>query len=107
VAALVVADPTLAEPLVPKLPYLRAEAVHAARHEMAHTLEDVLSRRTRALLLERDGTAAAAADVARLIAPDLGWDEDEQRRQVEAFVAIADRERLAAHTLPAEPATTV
>ncbi|HUP86714.1 MAG TPA: glycerol-3-phosphate dehydrogenase/oxidase [Acidimicrobiales bacterium] len=107
VSAMVAADPTLGEPLVPKLPYLRAEALYAARYEMAHTLEDVLSRRTRALLLERDGAAAAAGDVARLIASELGWDEDEQQRQVDAFVAIADRERIAAQTMPAEPARTV
>ena len=106
-AAMVSTDPTLAEPLVPKLPYLRAEAVYAARYEMAHTLDDILSRRTRALLLERDAAAAAAADVARLVAGELGWDDEQQRRQVEAFVAIADRERLAAQTLPPEPARTV
>ena len=107
IASMIAADPTLGEPLVPKLPYLRAEAVYAVREEMAHTLEDVLSRRTRALLLERDGAAAVAEDVARLVADVLGWDEAEQRRQVEAFVALADRERVAAQTMPAEPATTV
>ena len=42
IEALVAADPTLGEPLVPGLPYLRAEAVYAARHEMATTLDDVL-----------------------------------------------------------------
>ena len=46
------ADPALGEPLVPGLPYLKAEAVYAARHEMARTLDDVLSRRTRARLLD-------------------------------------------------------
>ena len=35
------------------LPYLRAEAVYAVRHEMATTLDDVLLRRTRAHLLDR------------------------------------------------------
>ena len=44
------------------------------RHEMATTLDDVLSRRTRARLLGRDATAAAAESVAQLIAPELGWD---------------------------------
>lgn len=101
IAALVDADPTLGQPLVPRLPYLRAEAVYAARHEMAHTLEDILSRRTRALLLERDGADAVAADVAALVAGELGWDADEQARQVEAFRAIAAKERDAARTFPA------
>ncbi len=102
-AAMIGAEPGLAEPLVPGLPYLRAEASYAARYEMAHTLEDILSRRTRALLLDRDATAAAAADVARLVADDLGWDEAEQAAQVAAFIELVDRERAAAH--PAAPGT--
>ncbi len=95
VAALIADDPTLGEPLVPGLPYLRAQAVHAVRHEYALTLEDVLSRRTRALLLDAEPTAAAAPDVAALIAPELGWDDEETRRQVESFVALAAAEQEA------------
>ena len=37
-------DPALGEPLVEGLPYLRAEAIFAVRHEMATTLVDVLTR---------------------------------------------------------------
>jgi glycerol-3-phosphate dehydrogenase len=95
--AMIQADPTLGEPLVPTLPYLRAEAIYAVRYEMAHTLEDILSRRTRALLLARDASAAAAPDVARLVAPELGWDDAEVDRQVAAFVARATKERADAH----------
>jgi glycerol-3-phosphate dehydrogenase len=73
VIAMTEADPHLGRPLVPGLPYLCAEAVYAARYEMAWTLEDVLARRTRALFLTRDASAAAATTVARLIAPELGW----------------------------------
>ena len=36
-------DPSLGEPLVPGLPYLRAEALYAVRYEMARTLDDVVS----------------------------------------------------------------
>jgi glycerol-3-phosphate dehydrogenase len=96
VAAMVVEDPELGQPLVPGLPYLAAEAVYAARYEMAMTLEDVLSRRTRALLLDREATAAAAPAAAALLAPELGWDSGETARQVEAFGAVVDREREAA-----------
>ena len=96
VEAMVAKDAYLGEPLVAGLPYLRAEAVYAARYEMVHTLEDVLSRRTRALLLARDASVAAAADVAALIGSELGWDPDEQARQVAAFTALAEREREAA-----------
>ena len=67
--------PSLATPLVAGLPYRRSEAIYAVRDEMATTLDDVLSRRTRARLLGRDATAAAAEAVAQLIAPELGWDE--------------------------------
>ena len=89
VAAMVAAEPALAEPLVEGLPYLRAEAVYAARYEMAHTLDDVLSRRTRALLLDREATVAAAPATARLVAPEVGWDESEVSRQVEGFRRLA------------------
>jgi glycerol-3-phosphate dehydrogenase len=82
VQALVDADPKLAEPLVPGLEYLRAEAVYAARHEMAHTLDDVLSRRTRARVLARDASIDAAPAVADLLAPELGWSADEREREV-------------------------
>ncbi|MGH9042028.1 MAG: FAD-dependent oxidoreductase, partial [Acidimicrobiia bacterium] len=102
VAAMVAEHPGLAEPLVPGLPYLVAEAVYAARYEMALTLEDVLSRRTRALLLDAAATVAAAPAVAALLAGELGWTETETAAQVAAFTALAERQRRAAD--PAETA---
>ena len=96
VEALLDADPALRLPLVPGLPYLAAEAVHAARHEMATTLDDVLARRTRARLLARDASVAAAPAVATLLAPELGWDETAQVAQVRAYVDAATEERDAA-----------
>jgi glycerol-3-phosphate dehydrogenase len=85
VEALITADPTLAAPLVPGLSYVAAEAVYAARHEMARSVDDVLSRRTRARLLDRAATGEAAAAVARLLAPELGWDDDETARQAAVY----------------------
>ncbi|MCU1453187.1 MAG: glycerol-3-phosphate dehydrogenase [Acidimicrobiales bacterium] len=96
VLALADQDPTLRDPLVPGLPYLRAEAVYAARYEMARSVDDVLSRRTRARLLARDASAAAAADVAALIAPVLGLSEADQAVQVAAYRAAIDHERTSA-----------
>jgi glycerol-3-phosphate dehydrogenase len=98
VRALVDADPSLGEPLVPGLPYLRAEALHAARHEMVQTLDDVLSRRTRARLLDRAATMAAAPAVAALLAPELAWNEAETARQVAHFLALCTAEQHAAQT---------
>jgi glycerol-3-phosphate dehydrogenase len=93
VEAMIAADPDLGEPLVPGLPYRRAEAVYAVRYEMATTLDDVLSRRTRARLRDRDATAAAADEVASLIGPELGWSDDERTAQVAAYRAAAVHER--------------
>ena len=69
-------------PLVSTLPHLRAEAVYAARYEMAQTLDDVLSRRIPARRLAAEASAEAAEDAARLVAPELGWSEADIARQV-------------------------
>ena len=85
IQSLISADPSLGEPLVTGLPYLRAEAIHAVRNEMARTLDDVLSRRTRARLFDRHASVVAAEAVALLIAPDLGWSIDRQAEEVAAY----------------------
>jgi glycerol-3-phosphate dehydrogenase len=95
VRSLTIEHPELAEPLVPGLPYLRAEATYAVRREMARTLDDVLSRRTRARLLARDASADAAASVAALLAPELGWSDAERDAQVDDYRAAIAAERHA------------
>src|SRR6185295_8955821 len=102
---LIARNPVLAEPLVPGLPYLKAEAVYGVRAEMARTLDDVLDRRTRARLLDRDATWHAAEPVARLLAPELGWDDDAVNQAVEAYRAELDAERTAEKT-PGVPQVT-
>jgi glycerol-3-phosphate dehydrogenase len=94
VRALVDADPALGDPLVPGLPYLRAEAVYAARYEMARTLDDVLSRRTRARVLARDASADAAPTVAALLASELGWSDADREREVCEYRASVARESV-------------
>lgn len=96
IIALTDADPSLREPLVAGLPYVRAEAVYAARYEMARSVDDVLSRRTRARLLARDASAAAADDVATLIAPVLGLSEAEASAQAASYRAAVETERTTA-----------
>ena len=93
VLALLRADATLTEPIVEGLPYSKAEVVYAVRSEMARTVDDVLSRRTRARLLARDASAAAAAEVAALMAPELGWTDAERDHQVEQYRALIEAER--------------
>jgi glycerol-3-phosphate dehydrogenase len=101
IEALVAADPTLGEPLVEGLPYLRAEAVYAVRHEMATTLVDVLVRRTRAHLFDRPATLAAAPAVAKLIGDHLGWDDTEVAREVAEYRALVSDEETDAGTIAA------
>jgi len=71
IQALIAADPALGHPLDAALPYLAAEVVWAAREEMACTVEDILSRRTRALLLKREGRCPHGPRVAELLAKEL------------------------------------
>src|SRR5258708_12481478 len=89
VQELMSADPELAAPLHPALPYIGAEVVFAARHEMAVTIEGVLARRTRALFLNARAAIKMAPRVAELMARELdraaGW----QANQVAAFKEIA------------------
>ena len=82
------ADPRLGERLHESLPYTRAEVVWAVRNEMAMTLEDVLSRRTRALILDADASLAIAGAVAETMAGEMGKDREWQQRQVDAFEAL-------------------
>jgi glycerol-3-phosphate dehydrogenase len=93
--SLIASDPSLAGELVPGLPYLRCEAVHAVTHEMARTLDDVLTRRTRSRLFDRQATRAAAPAVCELIAPLLGWDDTEKAEQLARFVDECAREDAA------------
>ncbi|MFM7338218.1 MAG: glycerol-3-phosphate dehydrogenase C-terminal domain-containing protein, partial [Actinomycetota bacterium] len=89
---------TLGEPLIHGLPYLRAEAIFAVQNEMALTLDDVLSRRTRARIINRRASVAASQQVAELIAPHLGWNRAEVDRQVREFrdsCAAEDRAAVA------------
>ena len=80
---------SLGDPLHPRLPYLRTEVMWGARHEMARTVEDILARRTRALLLDARAAAEAASEVAALMADELGQDAEWQQRQVAAFRELA------------------
>ena len=82
-------DPALAQPLDPQLPYLAAEVIWAARKEMARTVEDVLSRRTRALFLNSSAAVRMAPRVAALLARELGHDAAWQSAQVAKFTELA------------------
>jgi len=71
------------------LPYLEAEVRWAVRQEAACTVEDVLARRTRALLLDARAASACAPRVAAIIAEELGHDAAWVDREIAAFTTLA------------------
>jgi len=82
-------NPELQDRLHDDLPYRAGEVIWAARHEMARTIEDVLSRRTRSLLLDTRAAIAMAPTVAALMAAEIGHDSTWETEQVETFTALA------------------
>ncbi|MFA5787814.1 MAG: glycerol-3-phosphate dehydrogenase/oxidase [Actinomycetota bacterium] len=87
------AERDLRRPLLEGLPYLAAQALYAARSEMACTLEDVLSRRMRVALRARDAGASIAAEVAALVGEELGWSPEVRDAQVVSYLAAVRGER--------------
>ncbi len=75
--------------LHPRLPFRLREVVWAARHEMARTVEDVLARRTRALLLDARAAIEAAPTVADLLARELGRSDDWKLNDLAKFLETA------------------
>lgn len=86
-------NPELSAPIVDGLPYLEAEVVYSARHEMARSVDDILSRRTRARLMARDASAAAAGRVGQLLQAELGLSDAEVDAQVSAYTTATAHER--------------
>lgn len=90
VMALAQSDPELIRPLHANLPVTGAEVVWAARHEMARSVEDVLARRSRSLLLDARAAMEAAPKVARLLAAELKRDDAWATKSAQDFIALAE-----------------
>lgn len=86
--------------LDPRLPYSLAMAAYAIEREMPVRLEDVLSRRLRALLLDARAAVAAAPRVAALMATLQGRDEEWVRAEVAAFRQLAEAHYIARSATP-------
>lgn len=67
------------------LPYTKAEILWICRNEMPVNLDDVLSRRTRATLLNARASAESAPEVARIMAETQGFDGNWQASQIKAY----------------------
>ncbi|KGB90703.1 FAD binding domain protein [Burkholderia multivorans] len=87
------ATPSLLAPIVDGLPYSEAEVVYAVRHEFARSVDDVLSRRTRARLMARDASARAAPRVGAILKAELGLSDAAVASQVRHYVAAVALEK--------------
>jgi len=87
--ALAQKNPLWDEKLVEHLEFKKAEVLWAVRNELAQTVEDVLSRRVRILFLDAKAAITAAPEVARILAQELGKDENWQKKQIENFEKVA------------------
>jgi len=75
--------------LCPGLEFTLAQVIFAIRHEMARTVEDILSRRVRVLYLDARKAVECAPQVAALLANELSKDAQWEKEQVAAFKKIA------------------
>jgi glycerol-3-phosphate dehydrogenase len=85
------AEPESKELLSDRLNIFAAQVIWAVRYEMARTVEDVLSRRVRCLLLDARESILIAPKVAAIMAKEFGKDEIWQKNQVAEFEKIASK----------------
>ena len=81
--------PEWRESIHPRLPYPMGVVAYAARHEMARSVDDVLARRTRSLLLDAKAASESADSVATNLASELGRDAQWASKDAATFKAIA------------------
>ncbi len=78
----------------PTLPYSFAQVAYAVREELARTVEDVLSRRTRALLMDAKAAVRSAPAVSALLRKELGQTPEWEGSQVAAFTQLAQADYM-------------
>lgn len=89
ILALAEREPGLNQALQPDCGLLAAEVAWAARNEMARTVEDVLSRRSRVLITDARKALELAEPVAQLLQKELGKNDEWKARQIEGFNNVA------------------
>ncbi|WJS94693.1 glycerol-3-phosphate dehydrogenase/oxidase [Flavobacterium johnsoniae] len=82
-------EPELKEKLHPNYEFKMAEVVWAIRYEMARTVDDILARRVRLLFLDARAAIEVSEKTARLLAKELGRNEDWIAKEVSNFTTIA------------------
>jgi glycerol-3-phosphate dehydrogenase len=89
---MIATDNTLGQCPIEGQRYVGAEFVYAVRFEMATSLIDLLTRRTRAHLLDARATLSGAPRVAALVAKDFAWSDDDVRRELDDYESLVRRE---------------
>jgi glycerol-3-phosphate dehydrogenase len=89
VNAICLERPEWTEPIHSRLSYIKGEIIWAIRAEMAFTVEDILSRRTRMLFLDARAAMESAPIVARIMAEEMHRDENWIQDQVDFFTLLA------------------
>lgn len=75
-------EPELARRITPTLPFIMADLIFCAQHEMVVHLEDLLRRRLPLLILAKL-TPAELQRLASIAAEVLGWDQDTMHHQLD------------------------
>ena len=97
-------DETLTARMVPDMPVIRAQILHAVRAEMAVQLADIVMRRT-PLYLSETLDAVTLSACATIAARELRWDRQEIAAQIERVESLlrAFRGPLFSPSVPAAP----
>lgn len=82
-------NPEMLEPLHPDLPLRMVDVLWGIRQEMARTLEDILSHRTRCLHLNAKACVEVAPKVAAVLAHELNRNSDWETLQIQQFTTLA------------------
>ena len=83
-------DKSYSETLHPNFKTIKGEIIWAVRNEMARTIDDFISRRTRMLLLDAKASLEVAPIVAKVMAKELNKNQNWIDEQTAVFTKIAE-----------------
>ena len=87
---LIQSNPEYANPIHARLPYRKADLIWAIQNEMARTVDDLLSRRTRSLFLDAQASKEIAPQVAEWLAQELCKDQEWIQDQIQSFNQLVE-----------------
>jgi glycerol-3-phosphate dehydrogenase len=92
-AGMIDADRGLGARINADCPYVWAEVEFAVEHDLARTVDDVLSRRVPLLLVGRDQGLDVCEEIAARMGKRLGWSDQERARQLAAYREVVAESR--------------